>query len=254
MKESVQAATTETEQQKLEILRGFFDGYAQRNKDSNEALRLVTPFVEKFEIELPALKDKERIWETTVAPHFNVFQVLRIERKEQKLHSRFIAALLDPNGLHSQGKLFLNLFLGVAREATQGCRFRGPGLFAADSLWQVTTEEAVDQSDRLDIVLRCPSRNYLMVIENKVDAREQDQQLSRYSSWLERQKEKHPNTDKIFLTPEGKPPEEIKSRDDWVCLSYNEDIATWLTRALQDLKPPSLCLAIEQYIKIVETL
>jgi hypothetical protein len=141
MKESVQAATTETEQHKLEILRGFFDRYAQRNKDSNEALRLVTPFVEKFEIELPTLKDNERIWEVSAAPHFNIFQVLRIERKEEKLPSRFIAALLNPNGSHSQGQLFLNLFLGVAREATQGCRFRGPGLFAADSRWHPNMKE-----------------------------------------------------------------------------------------------------------------
>jgi hypothetical protein len=125
MKESVQAATTETEQHKLEILRGFFDRYAQR----------------KFEIELPTLKDNERIWEVSAAPHFNIFQVLRIERKEEKLPSRFIAALLNPNGSHSQGQLFLNLFLGVAREATQGCRFRGPGLFAADSRWHPNMKE-----------------------------------------------------------------------------------------------------------------
>jgi hypothetical protein len=44
MSESMQAAKTETEQQKLEILRGFFDRYAQRNKDSDGALAYVPDF------------------------------------------------------------------------------------------------------------------------------------------------------------------------------------------------------------------
>lgn len=43
--------------------------------------------------------------------NFNVFRVLEIEYKEDELHSRFIAELLDPKGSHDQQTTFLKMFL-----------------------------------------------------------------------------------------------------------------------------------------------
>ncbi|MBX0332941.1 PD-(D/E)XK nuclease family protein [Pontibacter sp. HSC-14F20] len=42
---------------------------------------------------------------------FNIFSVLRSHSDEVRVHSRFIAELLNPKGSHGQGTLFLNLFL-----------------------------------------------------------------------------------------------------------------------------------------------
>ena len=48
---------------------------------------------------------------------FNVFSVLRKDSDEVYLHSRFLSALLDPNGPHKLGALILNSFLdGVESE------------------------------------------------------------------------------------------------------------------------------------------
>ena len=42
---------------------------------------------------------------------FNVFEVLGLESSEVGLHSRLIAELINPNGSHGQGNVFLKLFL-----------------------------------------------------------------------------------------------------------------------------------------------
>jgi hypothetical protein len=42
---------------------------------------------------------------------FNIFQVLNITTDEVRLHSKFLAELLDPNGTHEKGGIFLNRFL-----------------------------------------------------------------------------------------------------------------------------------------------
>ena len=43
--------------------------------------------------------------------NFNMFTILRKESDEVYLHSRFLSALLDPNGPHRLGTIFLNSFL-----------------------------------------------------------------------------------------------------------------------------------------------
>lgn len=256
MKKSGHAATLASEKKKLEDIQAFLGRFAEMKNDlANKASSVpehVRKLIRRLTEELGSLKKAEREWEMIVAPHFNVFRILHIERKEEKLHSRFIAELLNPRGLHGQRDRFLKLFLDVAREADQSHPLRAPGSTSEE--WQVTTEECVIQSDRLDIVLRCTNPKYIMVIENKVDAREQQEQLSRYSKWLEEQARLFPVKDMVFLTPSGRLPSELKSRVEWTCLSYNNHIADWLSRALRNLEADSLRLAIEQYLKIVETL
>jgi hypothetical protein len=42
--------------------------------------------------------------------NFNIFSVLRMESDEVRTHSRFIAELLNPKGVHGFKDEFLNLF------------------------------------------------------------------------------------------------------------------------------------------------
>ncbi len=43
--------------------------------------------------------------------NFNLFSLLRNEREEVKLHSKFISELINPQGSHEQGTVFLECFL-----------------------------------------------------------------------------------------------------------------------------------------------
>src|SRR5205807_4940553 len=74
----------------------------------------VEEFLRRFNARRGELQRTEREWEEATAPHFNIFRALHIERRETKLHSRFLAELLDPRGSHSQGFSFLTSFLEIA--------------------------------------------------------------------------------------------------------------------------------------------
>lgn len=44
---------------------------------------------------------------------YDVFKVMNVQTKEVVLHSAIISDLLNPNGCHGQGTMFLEAFLGV---------------------------------------------------------------------------------------------------------------------------------------------
>ena len=130
---------------------------------------------------------------------FNVFSALGVTRKEV-IQSRFLAYLLDPNEHHCQDSIFLDAFL---------TRIGLPEIGTEEQIKrvQVTIEHPAGKSlggkdrGRMDIVLFCQP-DWLVVIENKVDANEGEEQLPRYAEWLQEQKGYSFNR-LIFLTPTG---------------------------------------------------
>ncbi len=56
------------------------------------------------------IQQYEKVAELT-GENFNVFKILKVETKEVKTHSAFIAELLNPQGSHGQGDVFLKLFV-----------------------------------------------------------------------------------------------------------------------------------------------
>jgi hypothetical protein len=47
---------------------------------------------------------------------FNIFSLLNLTYKEDRLHSKLIFELLNPNGSHDMGDVFLRLFLNMIGE------------------------------------------------------------------------------------------------------------------------------------------
>jgi len=159
--------------QLIELLNKVGDLLASRQQmKQQEVSRLITvtiPHVARIEQDH---KDN--------ALKFNVFSALGVTRKEV-IQSRFLAYLLDPNEHHCQDSIFLNAFLtkiGIpeigAENTEQIKRIR------------VITEHSAGEDGRMDIVLFCQP-GWLVVIENKVDAGEAAQQLTRYTKWLDKQ-------------------------------------------------------------------
>ena len=70
-------------------------------------LRSTQALLESVEARLETHRELRRLR----GENFNVFRVLRIEGNEDKLHSRFIAELLNPRGSHDQGDAFRRFFL-----------------------------------------------------------------------------------------------------------------------------------------------
>ncbi len=92
---------------------------------------------------------------------YNVFDVL--ETKEVK-HSKFIASLLDPKGLHYQGDLFLNNFIEV-------CGIDDFGL-------DISNTQVCRESNNIDIYITDGNKH--IIIENKLWTSDHDNQVARY--------------------------------------------------------------------------
>lgn len=96
--------------------------------------------------------------------NLNVFTILRSAHEEVGLHSRFIAFLLDPEGDHGQGDLFLRLFM-------EECGL--PGFEIDTKSAQVRCEY-----ENIDIYITDGSKH--IIIENKIWAGDQEKQIERY--------------------------------------------------------------------------
>jgi hypothetical protein len=178
------------------------------------------------------------------ASRYNVFRFLKL--KEIR-HSAVLADLLNPQGNHGQGELFLRHFLGICPERFSDQKMT---VYASDdspsSAWKVLTEPVVLPYGRLDIVIKNPDLGILIVIENKRDADERPFQMRDYGDWMDGLCAHFPHQALVFLTPDGR--ESVThggARYDR--LSYGQDVVNWLESAVQEVREPRLKETIIQY-------
>ena len=114
--------------------------------------------------EVRLLNDKYQELAAVTGEDFNVFSILGVQSNVVTTHSALLAELLNPQGSHHQGSLFLELFLKMCRDAGAGGY-----AFENDVLedFRVGAEVATDQG-RIDILLE--KDNACIIIENKIYA------------------------------------------------------------------------------------
>jgi hypothetical protein len=192
-------------------------------------------------------------------PHFNIFHALGHAYREVSTHSAMLAHLLDPGGNHGQRDLFLRNFLDVVQTAAdrQGKNLRLPRPENASC----RTEFPL-RNGRIDVLLR--SRGLLLVIENKISASDQEEQLERYWRFAQDEAQaKHLLPVIIYLTPDGHPPtdqalgkkdssSELNER--LVLLSYCDDIYLFIQRSIDALAAVSVAEVLRQYAALVRDL
>ncbi|MBL7222796.1 MAG: PD-(D/E)XK nuclease family protein [Candidatus Brocadiae bacterium] len=99
----------------------------------------------------------------------------------------------------------------------------------------------------------CPRLRYLFVVENKVYAGEQKDQLSRYSLWLDAQQRFYDTRVLVFLTPGGR--EATSSGGcEYLRLSYRQDVVALLERARSQVQAPAARLTVAQYLDVIMNL
>lgn len=172
---------------------------------------------------------------------FNVFEAMRLARQELS-HSIFIRYLLDQNGHHSQGAMFLHAFLR-----------RIVKLEIEDALGiRVQTEQVLKDYGRIDLSINFPN-GLIVLIENKVDHVEGEEQIERYLKWLAGQKPPSIGEHKlIFLTPDGRAPLSAPKGAQVITASYC-DIAEWISELLPHT-PARIQTVLVQYKEICENI
>jgi hypothetical protein len=227
-------------------LGGYLKGYrALVNEGRAVSSQGFDQFFRSLRENSSLLQESRRRNELRFAPHYNIFHVLPIERREAVLHSPMLAHLLDPSASHGQAHLFLRAFFEVAHA---NAHLTPPPEPLEVGWWSVRPEVYIGNG-RLDIFIECPEKKYALVIENKIDAALEDTQLARYSRWLQ-ERRSHYAKQLVFLTPTGRPPE---SRISVPCfpMSYRRDVLEILRCAIPKIKPPKVKELVRQYQAIL---
>lgn len=175
--------------------------------------------------------------------NFNIFSVLKIETNEVTTHSRFIAELLNPSGVHGYKDAFLKLFiegLDIKNNLdTSKCTV------TVEAYQGKVTEE---RGGSIDILIKENNSNHnVIMIENKIYAGEQPNQLLRYHN-------AYPQGELIFLTLYGDPSTEPSSKSiSYEQKSYQSDIISWLENCRKiSVTSPPLRETLSQYINLVK--
>lgn len=185
---------------------------------------------------------------------FNLFQILRIGHYEVSTHSRILGDLLDPNGTHGQGPVFLQLFIKqvqshFADEDAVGITLFDPD-FARVDLEKFIGARTETEGGRLDILLTDRSGNQV-AIENKIYAAEQTNWVRRYRNGLQK------GTPLIYLTLNGDSAveDDPKEGEMLILLSYKDDIVAWLEACRKAaVTVPVVRESLTQYLFLIRKL
>ena len=182
--------------------------------------------------------------------NFNVFRIIKLESAEVRMHSAFIAELLNPSGSHGQKDIFLKLFIKMFCFKNNDIDTTSCKVYVEKYIGAINQDKT--QGGQIDIFITDKYDNHI-IIENKIYATDQVNQLLRYN--------KHsPNADLIYLSLDGKEPEEystngLKSEEHYRCRSYSTHISEWLEECRKEVTIlPIIRESITQYLNLIKYL
>jgi hypothetical protein len=181
---------------------------------------------------------------------FNVFNVIGLWSEEVRLHSAFLAELLDPKGRHGLQDAFLKEFIDVA--GISDLNFETSNSTVLTEYYIGKKEETT--GGRIDILIQ--SEDKAIIIENKIYAPDQENQLLRYSNYGKEYAKGGYRL--LYLTLDGKAADVFstgKNINIYKPLSYEKHILDWLNRCVEKSAcQPLLRETIRQYIELIKQL
>lgn len=161
--------------------------------------------------------------------NFNIFSIMNMEYSEVKTHSAIITELLNPKGTHGKGPVFLKLFLEELRKENINIpdfNFESTIVIKEEYIGRIN--EDYTNGGNIDIVIK--DNNNQIVIENKIDAGDQYNQLLRYYN-------QYPKSTLLYLTLYGSNPSNdsighLEINKEFYCVSYEKLIKNWLERII----------------------
>lgn len=186
-------------------------------------------------------ENKEEINKT--GKGFNLISLLGMEENERYTHSNIIAELLKPNGTHTFGNKFFELFLNELKIKD----------FSISNYEVITEEYAGPQlgiRTFLDIVIKDKTTGKKILIENKIWAEDQPMQIERY---YEAYKGK---ILKLFYLNVNEwtecPTDRKEIIDVFENISYKKNIKNWLDKCIEIAsEKPFISKQIEVYKEII---
>ena len=179
---------------------------------------------------------------------FNIFSILRNEYDEVNLHSKFITELLKDK---NYGRKFIELLLPII--GVEKINYKRVNIFS---------EYSIKDNGRIDIILKffLEDNKKVVVIENKIYADDQYQQLKRYYDSMLMEGYKSEEIELVYLTLAGAEPSEdsIKGlpaavRENMRIISYKDDIITWIEDCIKEVaQVPIIRETLVQYESLLK--
>lgn len=182
--------------------------------------------------------------------NFNVFKILKLESSEVRLHSAFLAELLNPKGAHGQKDVFLRLFIKAICSEDKPFDAQSGKVKIEKHTGNITADGT--EGGRIDIIITDKYGKHI-IIENKIYAEDQTNQLLRYYNHS-------PSAELIYLTLDGKAPSKeshggLEVGRHFKCLSYRSDLLQWLEQCRKEVVVyPGIRESITQYINLIKYL
>lgn len=185
---------------------------------------------------------------------YNIFTLFHDFSDEVNLHSNFIASLLDPNGDHYKGDLFLKLFLETC----------GIDDFSIDTSRATVFKEF----KHIDIYISDGKKH--IILENKVYAKDQPTQIARYIKAIQNKGAEERDVEDedicvLYLHPDGKLPDNQSFGDyharllgenpsiKFKVISYDNEILSWIDRCKNEVSNiTDLNVFLSQYKDVIE--
>ena len=181
--------------------------------------------------------------ETETGGHFNIFTILGMERLEVKTHSALIYELLNPKGSHFQGYAYLKIFINDILKIDE---------FDFNSV-KVDRERYIKNFGRMDLVIE--NDQSLIIIEVKIDACDQENQIKRYNQYGLKNGKKYMI---LYLTLNGYEASEYSKGNsdiDYKCISFRNEILRWINKCIVAERTallPGIREILVQYSKLIE--
>ena len=185
---------------------------------------------------------------------YNIFTLFHGFNDEVNLHSNFIASLLDPNGDHYKGGLFLKLFLETC----------GIDDFGIDTSRATVFKEF----KHIDIYISDGKKH--IILENKVYAKDQPTQIARYIKAIQNKGAEERDVEDedicvLYLHPDGKLPDNQSFGDyhtrllgenpsiKFKVISYGKEILEWIDKCKNEVSNlTDLNVFLSQYKDVIE--
>ena len=182
---------------------------------------------------------------------YNIFTLFHYFSDEVNLHSNFIASLLDPNGDHYKGDLFLKLFLETC----------GIDDFDIDTSMATVFKEF----KHIDIYISDGKKH--IILENKVYAKDQPTQIARYIKAIQNKDAEVKDEDicVLYLHPDGELPDKQSFGDyharllgenpsiKFKVISYGKEILEWIDKCKNEVSNlTDLNIFLSQYKDVIE--
>lgn len=201
--------------------------------------------IENLLREIKAIQEKYRYINENSKDKFNIFSILGMESAEVSTHSAFLHELLNPKGSHNLKSLFLEEFINIFK--IESIDINTVSVIKEENLGKISIDGKT--GGRIDLHIQSSTGSF--IIENKIFAQDQYNQLLRYHN-------AYPKARIFYLTLFRQEPSEISLGEEsfeYECISYQEHILDWLILCLEkSVNHPIVRETINQYINLIKKL